>query len=102
MQLHRVLASTVALIKDDTLRPDMECTQVEYFHLLLDGHQDDFATGIEGAALMPTEVGVNPWPGDARTEICAVIPELVTDLNSFGPHYRMALKPTEIRAMMAL
>ncbi|SPJ29517.1 Hint domain-containing protein [Falsiruegeria mediterranea] len=97
-----VLATASSLINDSTIRPDMECTQVEYFHLLLDGHQTVFANGIECETLMPAEMAQNALPAEARTEICAIFPELATDLGSFGPLYRMALKPTEIRAMMAL
>lgn len=97
-----VLARAADLIGDSTIRPEMDCFLVEFFHPLLVGHQTVVAGGMERETSKPEEMAQNTLPADARTEICAIFAKLTADLNTFGPLYRMALKPTEIRAMMAL
>ncbi|MBE1282451.1 MAG: hypothetical protein GJ676_03990 [Rhodobacteraceae bacterium] len=95
-----VLVSAQSMINDQTIRPADDLEEVEYFHILLDGHHTVFANGLECETLMPAEMAQHALSAEERSEILTIFPELAHDLSSFGTTCRMTLKPHEVRAML--
>ena len=95
-----VLVTASSLQNDDTLRPVQSCDDVEYFHILLEGHHTVWANGVECETLMPAEMAQTALSAVARGEICQLFPEIVTDLASFGSLCHPVLKAYETQAMM--
>lgn len=96
-----VFVPAVSLVNDETIRQERAPEGVEYFHLLLDGHQTVFADGLECETLMPAEMATGALDGAARAEICAIFPDLAADLSRFGPLCHTAAKPAEARLLLA-
>ena len=96
---NEVLAAAKSLVNDTDIRVQEPCGDVEYFHILLDGHHTVFANGVECETLMPAELMRNALPAKARDEIAHIFPDLVGNLASFGQLYRRALKPFEVNAL---
>lgn len=96
-----VLVPAFSLINDQTIRRDTDCNSVTYFHILLDAHHTLLANGVECESLMPAEMSQTALTPEARSEIFALFPEMVSDLSAYGPLCHMALKPYEVSAMQS-
>ncbi|KAE9631572.1 Hint domain-containing protein [Parasedimentitalea maritima] len=94
-----VLVTASSLTNDDTIRPVLT-GDVEYFHILLEGHHTVWANGVECETLMPAEMAQTALSGAARGEICQLFPEIVTDLSSFGSLCHPLLKPYETQTLL--
>lgn len=95
-----VLAPAKALVNDTGIRVDRDCTEVEYFHILLDDHQTVLANGLRCETLIPAEMAQYALPPEARDEICKLFPEIVADLYAYGETCAPALKPYEVQALL--
>jgi len=96
-----ILAAAKHLCDDQTVRQRRSCEPVEYFHILLDQHDTVFANGLEVETLHPGEVMKTALDGEARSEICAIFPDLATDLNDFGVSVGVTLGADEARVLTA-
>lgn len=94
-----VLVPAKTLINDTTIRVDGDCSEVEYFHILLDEHHSIFANGTACETLMPAEMAQNAMTAEAREEICRIFPELVKDLSAYGDPCVPVLKAYEANVM---
>ena len=94
-----VLVPIKALIDDAKITQDSDCTNVEYFHILLESHQTIFANRLECETLMPAEMARTALSPQAREEIFNIFPHLVSDLGRFGPLCHRSLKPFEMDVM---
>ncbi len=97
---HEVLVSAKSLVNDATIRTDVTCDGVRYYHILLDGHHTVFANGLECETLMPFEMAQAALSGAAREEIALLFPDIVTDIAAFGPTYQTTLKPYEVATLL--
>ena len=73
--------------------------EVEYFHMMFDGHQIVFADGAESESFHPGTVGMGALEEAARDEVLGLFPELATDLGAYGPTVRMCLKQYEAQLL---
>lgn len=95
-----VLVTVASLENDGSIRAVQTCREVDYFHILLDGHHTVWANGVECETLMPAEMAQTALSGTARDEICQIFPQIVTDLSSFGRLCHPVLKPFETLALL--
>jgi hypothetical protein len=72
------------LINDSTIQRQTNCTEVEYFHFMVDEHSTVFANSVEAETLHPHDHMNTAMSATARSEICKVFPELAIDFNSYG------------------
>jgi hypothetical protein len=94
-----VLAAAKMLVNDQTIRRE-EGEQVEYFHMLFDGHEVIFAESAPSESFHPGHVGWGALAETAREEILSLFPALETEgLSAYGPSARRSL--TAIEAMVA-
>lgn len=91
----QMLASAISLQNDSTITRDQQCKDVEYFHILLDGHHTIFANAVECESLMPAELALTALDSAAREEIFTIFPNMVADLDRFGPVCARILKSHE-------
>ncbi len=96
-----VLVSAKSLINDKDIRPEYDCTSIEYFHILLDSHDTIFANGVACESLMPAELTNHALSSEARDEIFLILPELVGDLGRYGPTCKRVLRAYEAHALIA-
>ena len=96
-----VLVSAKSMINDRDIRPEYDCTSVEYFHILLDSHDTVFANGVACESLMPAEMANHALSPEARNEIFLIFPELVGDLGRYGPTCKRVLRAYEACALNA-
>ncbi len=92
---NEVLVPAISLQNDKDIVRDHSCEEVEYFHILLDGHHTVFADGVESESLMPAEMALSALDGAARDEVFFLFPELAGNLQQFGPLCRRVLKNYE-------
>lgn len=97
-----VLASAKMLVNDSTIRKQVDCQGIEYFHILLDEHQTIFANGLACETLMPAELAKTALLTDARSEILELFPEMAADLSIYGDLCFMSLKAHEVDALLSL
>ena len=93
-----VLTAAKHLINNDTIYV-REGGEVEYFHMLFDGHEIVYANGAASESFHPGEVGIAALNDDAREEIYALFPELREDISIYGPSARTSLKGHEAKVL---
>ena len=81
----RMLVPAYQLINGDSIRQRPDLPEIEYFHVLLDGHHVVRANGLACESLMPAEHTFGVLGAKARAEILAKLPQLAQDLATFGP-----------------
>ncbi len=94
-----VLSAAIHLVNGDTIYR-REGGEVEYFHMMFDTHEIVFAEGAAAESFHPGETGMAALDTETREEIFTLFPELRTDLGSYGPTRRMALKAHEARVFL--
>lgn len=97
---HEVIVPAKHLVNDFSIRPDTDCHEVEYFHILLDEHHTIYAEGLECESLFVDALGTGALSPEARDEILGLFPELVSDLRAHGGSYRQTLRRFEAEALM--
>lgn len=93
-----VLACAGHLVDGDTIFV-AEGGEVEYFHMLFDGHEIVTANGAPSESFHPGEQGMGWMEEAVREEIFAVLPQLRAARDGFGPSARMPLRAFEARAL---
>ena len=93
-----VLACAGHLVDGETIFV-AEGGEVEYVHMLFDGHEIVTANGAPAESFHPGEQGVGWMEEAAREEIFAVLPQLRAARDGFGPSARTSLKAFEARAL---
>jgi hypothetical protein len=73
---------------------------VSYHHLLVDGHHTVLANGLPCETLMPANIAQTALDAAARAELFTLLPDLVGDLDSFGPLCHRDLTLAEGRALL--
>lgn len=99
-QLEMLFDSREALVTADSLLNDSTITRaeggvVEYFHMMFDRHQIVFAEGCPSESFYPATAGLDKLAEATRNEILELFPQLVEDLESYGPAARDTLKADE-------
>lgn len=94
----QVLAPAKGLVNDDCVRI-VEGGEVEYFHLMFDGHELVYSNGIPTESFHPAQVGMGSFAEETRREIFDLLPELEMELESFGRVVRPSLSVRETRAL---
>lgn len=97
---NEVLVPAKHLTNDFSIHPDYDRTEVEYFHILLEGHHTIFADGLECESLFIGALRTGALSPEARDEICGLFPELVGDLGGYGEVYRQPLRKFEAEALL--
>ncbi|MFX0542818.1 Hint domain-containing protein [Roseovarius sp. S4756] len=93
-----VLVPAKHLINDSSIR-QVECDQVEYFHILFDTHEIVLAEGAESESFHPGEIGINAMTEDTRDEIYEIFPQLRGDPAHYGPAARTSVNKHEARLL---
>jgi hypothetical protein len=94
------LAAAKHLVNDSTIR-QIECEQVEYFHILFDEHEIIFAEGAASESFHPGSQGLSALSKETRAEIVELFPQLETEgTNAFGQSARWTLKAHEVALLM--
>lgn len=88
------------LVNDLTIRPDTNCAEIEYFHILLDEHHTVLADGMECESLCVDALRTGALNPEARDEILGLFPELAADLGANGEAYRQTLRRYEAEALL--
>ncbi|WP_424942059.1 Hint domain-containing protein [Aliiroseovarius crassostreae] len=94
----QVLAPAKGLVNDDSVRI-VEGGEVEYFHLMFDGHELVYSNGIPTESFHPAQVGMGSFADETRREIFDLFPELEMELESYGRVARPSLSVRETRAL---
>ena len=71
------------------------CTSVEYFHILLDGHEVLTANGCKTESFLPGPLGLAGFEDEAREEVFGLFPDLRNIATGFGPPARVIAKRHE-------
>ncbi|MFX0544960.1 Hint domain-containing protein [Roseovarius sp. S1116L3] len=93
-----VLVPAKHLINDHSIR-QVECGEVEYFHLLFDTHEIVMAEGAESESFHPGDVGISAMNEDIREEIYEIFPQLRGDPSIYGPAARTSVNKQEARLL---
>ena len=92
-----VLAVARHLVDGKTVR-QVECAEVEYFHILFDEHEIIYAEGAPSESFHPGQQGWGALAEETRKEILTLFPELGTiGFAAYGESARMTLKAHEAR-----
>ena len=71
-----VLIPAVKLLALDGVEIDTDCTEVAYFHVLLDAHQIVWANGAPSESLLPGPEALKSLSREEREEIATLFPEI--------------------------
>ena len=71
-----VLVAATHLIDDKSIYQDQSCTEVEYFHILLEKHQIVFSNGAPTESLFTGPMAMRSLSDEALEEIRALLPEV--------------------------
>jgi len=94
-----VLASAKSLINGTTIRPDTDCQQIEYVHLLLEKHELVRAEGAPCETLLLGDVTMGVAGDEMRDELLAIFPDLEALAVSMTSA-RMAVKTRDARVLV--
>jgi Ca2+-binding RTX toxin-like protein len=97
---NEVLAAAKHLVNDTSIF-QQECDEVEYFHILFDGHEIIFAEGCPSESFHPSDKSLGALGEETRQEILALFPQLaeLDFYKSYGESARRSLKAHETRLM---
>lgn len=96
----RVLTAAAHLENDHSVLRQHDCREVEYFHILLDGHHTVFANGLEAETLFLGDTANQALGPEARSEIMAIFPQFQTNLSLAGSTCLLSLNRSETSALM--
>ena len=94
-----VLVPAVSLLNDKSISQPAVRSDVDYFHILLEGHHTVWANGVECETLMPAAMAQASLSGAARDEILQIFPDIASDIGAFGDLCHPVLKKHETRVM---
>lgn len=99
---NEVLAAAKHLVNDTSIF-QQECDQVEYYHILFDGHEIIFAEGCPAESFHPGDKSLGALGEETRQEIFALFPQLaeLDFYKSYGDSARRSLKAHEARLMQS-
>ncbi|MGB0798523.1 MAG: Hint domain-containing protein [Planktomarina sp.] len=90
-----VLATAKSMINDNTIRYE-DGGEVEYYHILFDGHEIVWANGALAESFHPGEQGMSTLEQEVREEIYELFPELQSSVDAYGPSARLSLTQAEV------
>ncbi len=73
--------------------------QMTWFYLMFDRHQIIYAEDCATESLHPANDGIAALPIALQDEVLVLRPDLVGDLERYGPSARLILKPYEAKAL---
>lgn len=95
----RVLTAATHMENDHSILRQHDCREVEYFHILLDGHHTVFANGLEAETLFLGDAASQALGPEARSEIFTIFPEFQTNLSLAGTTCLTSLNRKETTAL---
>ncbi len=95
-----ILAHASDLINDHTILR-APCPQVEYFHLMFDGHQILCSQGCLSESFDPFAANLHGYDAKALTELLTIFPEL-SEKQTIWPSARPTLNPAESKLLQSL
>jgi hypothetical protein len=90
-----VLVSARDLVNGSSIAVDRQLREVTYIHLLLPRHQILWANGVETESYHPANAALSTLGDGDRARLLAMLPELESDLNSYGAYARRNLSRSE-------
>lgn len=88
------------LVNGDTIYR-AENRPVEYFHILFDKHEVNYASDVPAESFHPNAVGLSGLHPDGREEIFTLFPELRRDTSTYGDSALPTLKQHETAVLCA-
>lgn len=95
-----VLVGADDLIDNRLVYTDHSVKSVDYFHLLLPRHAVLWANGVASESYHPASTSLETVDPDQRVELLDLLPELGSDLHSYGPYARRNLNRPEAVVLM--
>ncbi|MGR3622160.1 choice-of-anchor L domain-containing protein [Pseudophaeobacter sp.] len=95
-----VLAKAKDLVNDSSIRPDLSCDQVEYFHLLFDQHEILYSQGVLSESYHPGPETTKGFDAQTQAELFALFPELAQpEQLGYGAAARPSLRHYEAQLL---
>ena len=94
-----ILAAADSLINDATVTVARDVRDVEYFHLMFDGHELIKADGAWSESFHPAALNLGTAGRAAHDEVVAIFPELEADMDAFAGIERPTLDAGAVRVL---
>lgn len=90
-----VLVTARDLVNDQSIYVDRSMREVHYIHMLLPSHEVVFANGVQSESFHPASAGLEHLDDMDRKRLFAQVPEIETDVNSYGAYARRVVSSSE-------
>jgi len=90
-----VLVAARDLVNDQSIYVDRSMREVRYIHMLLPSHEVVFANGVQSESFHPASAGLDHLAAKDRARLFAQVPDIKTDVNSYGAYARRVVSASE-------